>query len=692
MRHSWKLRGSARAVLTVAAFLALATLAAPEPPVEIKLTDAAVVPGGRFGQSVDVDGTTIAVGAYNDDPGGVDRAGAVYLFERQPDGTWPRVQQLVASDVASGDEFGKSVDLEGDRLVVGAPSRGAYEGQVYVFELSDGVWTEVQKFRPADSGPNLRFGYDVALEGDLMVIGTNMDDYGPGAAYVYERRYGVWEEARKLTASDPDTLDDFGIAVAVSGDTIVVGALFDDENGTNAGAAYVFERSAGIWYETAKLMSGAAGAQLGRSVDVEGDTILVGAPRQVNGAIASGAVHVFERTDGWAETQRLTSPYSIGWDMFGFSVSLDGDMLVTGAFYENSDAGAAYVFARVDGVWTFAQRLVASDREASDYYGLAVALDGTTAVISSDLEDEVAMNAGAAYVYEGLSPPEPPPPPPPPPPPVTEVHGYMCPHKVNLRTADPKRPRRVPRFTTRGMYDTGPGGPADMNVPGTLFVGTQQIAVTGFEPLRRGRVLRFQIDGVRFDLKPAPTKSSRGTFAVRLDGNRTIDLPVNGPVEVRFTSANFDIGGTVHLDDGAFHSRRRRGQVLAPALDVGKARARIRGDHKDTLAVTLGFATGGTLPAKPMSVTIGWGSHEPVAIPDDAFKRQKERDTFRGDIDGITYVTIDYRRERITMRGRNLDLGGGTGGPADVRIEVTLGEDARAIEFVMVERRGVLRY
>ena len=219
-----------------------------------KLTASDAEAYDEFGWSVAASADTVVVGAIAERAGGVE-AGAAYIFQRDEGGqdNWGEVTKLTASDAQAGDLFGISVALSGDTVVVGAwleDTPFANVGAAYVFERNEGGadnWGEVTKLSASDASANDNLGIGVAISGDRAVVGAFGEDAGgnaAGAAYVFQRNEGGadnWGEVRKLTASDAQSGDNFGIRVAVSGDTAVLGAVREDAEGENAGAAYVFD-------------------------------------------------------------------------------------------------------------------------------------------------------------------------------------------------------------------------------------------------------------------------------------------------------------------------------------------------------------------------------------------------------------------------------------------------------------------
>jgi hypothetical protein len=349
-----------------------------------------------------------------------------------------------------------------------ADNSAAYAGAAYVFTRSGGVWSQQAYLKASNTGASDFFGWSVAVSGDTLVAGASGEDSNAtgvngnqadnsaayaGAAYVFTRSGGVWSQQAYLKASNTGASDFFGWSVAVSGDTLVAGAYGEASNATGvngsqadnsaayAGAAYVFTRSGGVWSQQAYLKASNTGADdyFGYAVAVDGDTVVVGAPYEAsnatgvngnqadNSAYSAGAAYVFTRSGGvWSQQAYLKASNTEAWDNFGTSVAVSGDTLVVEAPYEASNAtgvngdqtdnsagssGAAYVFTRSGGVWSQQAYLKASNTEANDYFGYAVAVDGDTVVVGAPYEDSnatgvngnqadnSAYSAGAAYVF-----------------------------------------------------------------------------------------------------------------------------------------------------------------------------------------------------------------------------------------------------------------------------------------------------
>jgi hypothetical protein len=260
-----------------------------------------------------------------------------------------------------GDWLGNAVDISGDTAVIGAfgdDNGGEDSGSAYVFTRTGGEWSQQAKLTASDPAAFDEFSYAVAISGDTALIGAYRDDDGSfdsGSAYVFTRTGGEWSQQAKLTASDPAASDWFGLSVAVSGDTAVIGALWDDDGGEASGSAYVFTRTGGEWSQQAKLTASdpAVDDAFGRSVVVNGDMAIIGAFGNNNrGLTDNGSAYVFTRSGGtWNQQAKLTASDAAVGDRFGYSVAMSGDTAVIGTFggYDfgdyDGDRGAAYIFA-----------------------------------------------------------------------------------------------------------------------------------------------------------------------------------------------------------------------------------------------------------------------------------------------------------------------------------------------------------
>ena len=451
-----------------------------------------------FGYAIAISGDTVVVGAPFEDSSATgvngnqannsaDESGAAYVFVRNGT-TWSQQAYLKASNTQAGDTFAWSVAVSGNTIVVGAPhedssatgvngsqadNSASDSGAAYVFVRNGTTWSQQAYLKASNTGTFDDFGWSVAVSGDTIVVGSlreSSDATGvngsqandlassSGAAYVFTRSGTTWSQQAYLKASNTGENDEFGWTVAIDGDTIAVGAHYEDSNATgvdgnqadesalDSGAAYIFARAGTTWSQQAYLKASNTDANdlYGWSVAVSGDTAIVGAPGEssaatgVNGnqadnsAPVGGAAYVYTRSGAaWSQQAYLKASNTGSPDLFGYTVGLSGDAIVVGAIRESSSAtgvdgdqssnaahyaGAAYAFARTADVWSQQAYLKASNTAANAFFGRAVAVSGGGVAIGSPDESNsatgvdgnqsagVAGGSGAAYLFSNAFP------------------------------------------------------------------------------------------------------------------------------------------------------------------------------------------------------------------------------------------------------------------------------------------------
>jgi hypothetical protein len=290
---------------------------------------------------------------------------------------------------AGAEDFGWSAALSGSTAVVGTV-RHSGTGAAYVFVRSKGRWYWQAKLT-ASGHAAPAFGFSVAVWGSTAVVGAPFTKSGTGAAYVFVRSRGGWSRQAELTASGHASGGGFGFSVALSGSTLVVGA---PATNSDTGAAYVFVRSKGRWYRQARLTASDAttGGFFGNAVALSGPTAVVGAE---NTNSEAGAAYVFARSGtGWSQQAEFKGRHH--GQLLGDSVAVSGSTAVIGVEGSNSLTGAAYVFARSGSKWTRQATLTASDHAATDQFGGSVAVSGSAAVVGAFRKNNFT---GAAYVF-----------------------------------------------------------------------------------------------------------------------------------------------------------------------------------------------------------------------------------------------------------------------------------------------------
>lgn len=362
----------------------------------------------NFGHSVFLSGDTAIIGASGDDDNGAS-SGSAYIFIRN-DTTWVQQAKLLASDGTSYDTFGRSVSLSGNTAIIGAHAdddNGAESGSAYVFTRTGTTWTQQQKLLATDGATEDWFGYSVAIDGNTAVIGAIKDDDNgaqSGSAYVFTRTGTTWTQQQKLIASDGEPYENFGCSVSVSGETALIGADFGDGNEDFSGSAYVFTRTGSTWIPQGKLIAsdGVFGDYFGISVRIDADTAMIGAIGDNENGNQSGSAYAFVRNGStWAQQAKLfTSDGTIG-DLFGWSVSLSGDTALIGEYFDiNSNDSNTYVnvFTRTGTTWSHQQKL-SSDSSIGYYFGYSVSISGNTAIIGAWGDDDNGASSGSAYIF-----------------------------------------------------------------------------------------------------------------------------------------------------------------------------------------------------------------------------------------------------------------------------------------------------
>ena len=391
--------------------------------------------------------------------------------------TFAEQAYIKASNAGANDLFGYSVAIDGDTLAVGAnvedssttginstPDELATDsGAVYVFTRSGTTWAQQAYIKASNPGAGDNFGNSVTIDGDTLAVGARYEDSSTtginstpdelatdsGAVYVFTRSGTTWAEQAYIKASNTGADDSFGLNVAIKGDTLTVGAPFEDssttginstpdELATDSGAVYVFTRSGATWAEQAYIKGSNTEVddRFGVSVAIAGDTLAVGAngedssTKGINStpnelAATSGAVYVFTRSGAtWAEQAYIKASNTGASDIFGRNVSIDGDTLAVGANGEDSStkginstpnelaasSGAVYVFIRSGTTWAEQAYIKASNTGAGDKFGTSIAIDGNTLAVGASQEDsitkginstpdELATDSGAVYVF-----------------------------------------------------------------------------------------------------------------------------------------------------------------------------------------------------------------------------------------------------------------------------------------------------
>ena len=359
----------------------------PKSPLENKITAS----DGGYGFGGDI--AHVADTAIITKPWDSLYAGAAYVFFK--DGPiWIEQQKLTASDSYDGLNFGHSVDFDGDTVVIGAYGlSNNYTGAAYVFVKDGSSWIEQAKLLPPGNFNEYEeslFGESVAVSGDTIFVGARLDDEkgnNAGAAYVFQREGSSWSFYDKLTAVDGSDSDYFGCSIALEEDIVLIGAYGDDDNGSNSGSAYVYARSNGVWSEQAKLTTSdsAANDWFGLSLDLSGETAVI------SGEDNSSYVFSKEGSAWNQEAKFTTEPNPLN-----NTISIYDNRIIVGTFKNNTDLSAAYVYKKMDDSWFQEAILSPIDQHANDCFSCSISFDGNIALVTGD----GGYQATAVYSFE----------------------------------------------------------------------------------------------------------------------------------------------------------------------------------------------------------------------------------------------------------------------------------------------------
>jgi hypothetical protein len=361
---------------------------------KILASDAAF--GDQFGRSVAIDGDYAIVGAYANDEGSFD-GGSAYIFRRTGTNTWDTGTKILASDGGDFDQLGISVAISGDYAIAGAwlnDEGGTIAGSAYIFHRTGtNTWDVGTKILASDAAAYDQFGGSVGISGDYAIVGAPPG----GSAYIFRRTgTNTWDAGTKISASGA-----FGTGVGISGDYAIVGAPWGD-------SAYIFRRTGTNTWDAGTTISAsdaAGGDNFGISVAIDGDYAIVGANGDDDGGSASGSAYIFRRTgtNAWDAGTKIVASDAASGDQFGTSVAIDGDYAIVRASYNDdggTSSGSAYIFRRTGtNTWNTGTKILASDAAASDQFGWSVGISGDYAIVGAPFNSDGGSSSGSAYTF-----------------------------------------------------------------------------------------------------------------------------------------------------------------------------------------------------------------------------------------------------------------------------------------------------
>jgi len=365
-------------------------------------------PSDVFGYC-DASGDTIVVGVPFDDTAAGENAGSVYVF-RRIDGVWTQISHLYANDAVADDRFGGGVAIDGDTIVIGAEQHDTFgddrSGKAYIFRELNGVWTQVATLVAGDVSINAEFGRGIDINNGTIAIGAryaHSDDEFTGAVYLFREVAGQWTQIAKLTADDGVYMDEFGATVAIDEDIAVVGARF---HGGGVGKAYVYREGDNGWTQEASLGVTPSNSfdYFGGNVAVHDGTIVVGAINyDLPGLMDAGAAFVFEKVEGaWVRTEMLLDPTPSYSERAGISVGIDDDVIAVSSSrtLANVSSGALNIYRPFEGEWLWTNQLAPDNGELLDRFGGFPSFGEGFVATSAISDDDAGLDSGAVYVFD----------------------------------------------------------------------------------------------------------------------------------------------------------------------------------------------------------------------------------------------------------------------------------------------------
>jgi len=367
-----------------------------------KLLPNDIAPGDFFGQSIDIDNGLVVVGAHLEHDNGFS-SGSAYVFDAA---TGLELTKLLPEDGADFDHFGNSVAIHNGLVVVGADhddDNGDRSGSAYVFDAITGV--QIAKLTPGDGADLHQFGFSVDIFDGIAAItalGGNSFSTNTGAAYLFDANTG--EQLAKLQPDDNIQGDGFGTSIVIDSTMVAVGVIGDDENGSSSGSVYLFDPTSGVQFDKIHTSEqNAEGDQFGRAIAVDNGVLAASAITDDDNGFQSGSAYAYTISTG-TELAKLLPADGTFFDNFGISVALDDEYFVVGAHREDENgpfSGSAYVYST--STRELLHKLVPDDGAPIEFFGISSAINDDIVVIGAHWDDDNGLKSGSVYLFDAIT-------------------------------------------------------------------------------------------------------------------------------------------------------------------------------------------------------------------------------------------------------------------------------------------------
>lgn len=367
-------------------------------------------PGVFFGRFVSLNEDDAFISAYQDFENG-SSSGALYVYNKTADG-FQQVKKIFPDDGGVEEFFGYSISSFNYWVITGAhhdSDFGASSGGAYILNKSlNNNWSFYQKLLPFDASEADEFGKTVDIYQDYIVSCSYLDDDGgtnSGSVYIYKWNGESWEHNNKINASDPEPYSQFGLALDLFKDKLIVGSPFKNSCGSNCGAAYIYELVNEKWEETAILIPDDLNErdEFGIYVKINDNYAFISSTKDDGQGENSGSVYIYKKENhSWNFLQKLFAFDGEAGDAFGVAIDISDSLAIIGSYFDDdngTNSGSVYVYKIINDNWTFIKKILPDDGDESDAFGSSISINENRVLIGSYSDDDNGFFSGAAYLF-----------------------------------------------------------------------------------------------------------------------------------------------------------------------------------------------------------------------------------------------------------------------------------------------------